>query len=237
MFSLRILSFIILLSSSVLAQYDGNKFSISSSLVYTTSAEIFLNPNSTDPIARNRSFQVSDLLNPSLDFRYRISEPLIIGLSSEFMTANQSGRNLIAFEGSNEQRLETEDGFTMIPLEASLYYLMPFSTLNFKFLMGAGAGIYFGKFSRTFGDTDISTLSSQTAFGMHVSVSMEYVLLQNIGIKLEMKFRDPEFKNKNKYDKNIVNYKDTQVIILNDTFDTKVNVNGVTFLLGAAFYF
>ena len=237
MFAFRILSFIILLSSSVLAQYDGNKFSISSSIVYTTSAEIFLNPNSTDPVVRNRSFQVSDVLNPSFEIRYRLSEPLIIGLSTEFMTTKQTGRNLIAFEGSNEQRLETEDGFRIIPLEASVYYLMPFSTLDFKFLMGAGAGIYFGKFSRTFGDTDVSTVSSQTAFGMHVSVSMEYVLLQNLGLKLEMKFRDPEFKNKNKYDKNIVNYKDTQVIILNDTFDTKVNVNGVTFLLGAAFYF
>lgn len=228
---------LIIASSSVIAQYHGYDFSISTSLVYTTSAEIFLNPNSIDPIIRNRSFELQDVLNPSLDLRFRLSEPLLVGLCVEYMKTSQSGRNLTVFEGNNEIRLETEDGFVLIPIEATFYYQMPFSTADFKFLMGGGVGMYIGEFTRNFGDTDVSTLQQQSAFGIHVSISMEYVTLEQVGLRFEMKFRDPEFKTKNRYNKNVVNYNGSEITILRDTFDTKVNVNGVTFLLGAAFYF
>lgn len=227
----------VLLSIPVSSQYNGYNFSFSSGVVYTTEAEIFLNPGSVDPIVRNRSFEIQDVINPSLELRYRISEPLIIGLSAEFMSVTQMGRNLAVLEGNNEIRLETEDGFKLLPLEASIFYQMPFSTESFKFLMGGGAGVYIGEFTRIFGDTEISTLERQTAFGIQVSISAEYLPIERFGLRLEMKFRDPEFKSKSKYDKDVVNYKGDQITILRDTFDTKVNVNGVTFLLAAAFYF
>lgn len=228
---------IIILSIPVNSQYNGYNFSFSSGVVYTTEAEIFLNPGSVDPIVRNRSFEIQDVINPSLELRYRISEHLIIGLSAEFISVTQMGRNLTVLEGNNEIRLETEDGFNLLPLEASIFYQMPFSTESFKFLMGGGVGAYIGEFTRIFGDTEISTLERQTAFGIQVSISAEYLPIERFGLRLEMKFRDPEFKSKSKYNKDVVNYKGDQITILRDTFDTKVNVNGVTFLLAAAFYF
>lgn len=233
-----ILLLIFIVSASyVPAQFNGYDFSISSGLVYTTSAEIFLNPNSVDPIIRNKSFELQDILNPALDFRLRLSEPILIGLSVEFMKSSQTGRNLTVYEGNNEIRLETEDGFVLIPIEATVYYQMPFSTHDFKFLMGGGVGMFIGEFKRNFGDTDVSTLQRQSAFGIHVSISMEYVPLERVGLRFEMKFRDPEFKTKNRYNKTKVNYNGSEITILRDTFDTKVNVNGITFLLGAAIYF
>lgn len=232
-----IVSLIILFSSVNLAQYNGNDFSISSSLVYTTTAEIYLYPNSVDPILRNNTFVLNDVINPSVDFRYRLSEPLIIGISTEIMKSEESGRNLTVLQGNNEIRLETTDGFQLIPIEASLYYQMPFSTASFKFVMGGGAGIYFGNFSRVFGDTDVSTIESESAIGIHVSISMEYLILEQAGIRFEMKFRDPEFKTRYRYNNTTVNYNGTEITLQEDTFDSKVNVNGVTFLLGAAFYF
>ncbi|MFO7526817.1 MAG: hypothetical protein R6W68_15295 [Ignavibacteriaceae bacterium] len=232
----RIIFLIVLITPVINAQYNGFDFSISSSLVYTTSAELYLNPNSVDPVIRNSSFEINDVLNPSIDIRYRLSEPLIVGISGEYIRTNQTGRNLTVLQGNNELRLESTDGFKLIPIETSLYYQLPFSTKNLKFLMGGGTGIYFGDFTRSFGDTDISTIERQVAFGIHVSVSMEYLPLENVGLRFEMKFRDPEFKSKNKYNKDIVNYNGTEIILLRDTFNTKVNVNGVTFLLGAAIY-
>lgn len=230
-------TFIILIATTfTYSQYNGFDFSVSSSLVYTTSAEIFLNPNSIDPVVRNSSFQINDVLNPALDIRYRISEPLILGLNAEYMNSNQTGRNLRVLEGNNELRLETTDGFQLLPIETSIYYQLPFSIENLKFLMGGGAGIYFGRFTRKFGDTEISTIDNQVAFGIQVSISMEYLPMENVGLRFEMKFRDPEFKSRNKYNKNVINYNGTQITLLQDTFDTKVNVDGVTFLLGAAVY-
>lgn len=233
----RIIFLLSLFSAAAYPQHNGYDFSISSSLVYTTSAEIFLNPNSADPVIRNRSFSIVDIMNPAIDLRYRLSDPLIFGIGTEYMSTSQPGRNLIVFEGSNEIRLETEDGFRFIPVELTLYYQMPFSTGSFKFLMGGGAGLYVGEFTRSFGDTQISTLEKQIAFGIHVSISTEYVIMDRLGLRFEMKFRDPEFKSKNKYDKDIVNYNNNLITILRDTFDTKVNVNGIAFLLGGSFYF
>lgn len=233
----RIIVFLTLISTVSFSQFNGHDFSFNSSLVYTTSAEIFLNPNSADPVIRNRSFAIVDIINPALDLRFRLSEPLIIGISTEYMSTSQTSRNLIVFEGSNQIRLETEDGFKFIPVELSLYYQMPFSTTDFKFLMGGGAGLYIGEFTRKFGDTQVSTLEKQIAFGIQVSMSMEYILIDRLGLRLEMKFRDPEFKSKSKYDKDIVNYNGSLITILRDTFDTKVNVNGIAFLLGVSFYF
>lgn len=230
-------TFIILVATTLTyTQYNGYDFSVSSSLVYTTSAEIFLNPNSIDPVIRNSSFQINDVLNPALDIRFRLSEPLVLGLNAEYMNSNKTGRNLRVLEGNNELRLETTDGFQLIPIETSIYYLLPFSIENLKFLMGGGAGIYFGHFTRKFGDTEISTLENQVAFGIQVSISMEYLPLENVGLRFEMKFRDPEFKSRNKYNKNVINYNGAEITLLQDTFDTKVNVDGVTFLLGAAIY-
>lgn len=228
---------ILFIFSAANAQYNGYDFSISSNLVYTTSAEIYLNPNAVDPVIRNRSFEIQDVLNPSIDLRYRISEPLIAGICVEYMKSSQSGRNLVVYEGNNEIRLETEDGFILIPIEASVYYVMPFSTQAFKFLMGAGIGMYNGEFTRNFGDTDVSTIERQTAFGIQVSISMEYLPLDRAGLRFEMKFRDPEFKTRNRYNKDKVIYNGNEITILRNSFDAKINVNGVTFLLGAALYF
>lgn len=233
----QIIFLVLLINSAIDAQYNGFDFSLSAGAVYTTSAEIYLNPNAVDPIIRNRSFDIEDVLNPSLDIRYRLSEPLIIGLNAEYMKTSQTGRNLTVLEGNNEIRLETRDGYILVPIELSLYYQMPFSTAGFKFLMGGGAGMYVGEFTRQFGDTDVSTLERSSSFGMHVSMSMEYLPLERLGLRFEMKFRDPEFKVKSRYNKEIVNYNGTEIRILRDTFDTKVNVNGVTFLLSTAFYF
>ncbi len=52
-----------------------------------------------------------------------------------------------------------------------------------------------------------------------------------------MKFRDPQFTVKSKYSKKEVNYNGNIIRIAQDTFDSKINVDGVTFILGLAFHF
>jgi hypothetical protein len=54
---------------------------------------------------------------------------------------------------------------------------------------------------------------------------MDYLLNNNLGLRSEMKFRDPQFVLKNRY-KNPGRIPQNQ-------FDSKINVDGVTFILGA----
>jgi outer membrane protein W len=228
---------IIFFTSIIFPQYNGKNFSLSVNGVYTTTAKLFLNPNSTDVTVRNQSFLIEDILNPGLDFRYRLTEPIAIGLNIEYMVKTSSGPNLRLFSGSSAVTVDVEDGFKMIPVELSIHYLLPFSTESFKFFMGGGMGYYFGEQIRKFSDVEVENAERKSAYGIHVSISMDYVINSIIAVRGEMKFRDPQFTVKNRYTKEFVNYEGDVYRIPQEFFDSKINVDGVTFVLGAVFLF
>lgn len=226
-----------LCNSFSFAQFNGNKFSIGINAVYTTTARVYLYPNSSDVTLRNDYFLLKDIFNPALDIRYRLADPLIIGLNIERMRKTAVGPNLNVFFGTSTASVNVEDGFSLIPIELSLYYILPFSTERFKFLMGGGGGYYIGEHIRKFVDAEIENVERKAAYGIQVSVSMEYLLRSNIAILTEMKFRDPQFSLKSKYTKDTVIYQGSTVHLTQEVFDSKINVDGVTFILGMAINF
>jgi hypothetical protein len=227
---------ILILSANAFPQFNKT-FGVSINAVYNTSARIYLSPNSSDIILRNNSSLIEDIFDPSIDFRYRLSESIIIGFNTEYMTATSVGPNLTVFLGNSTVTINVEDGFQLIPLEFSGYYLLPFSTEQFKFLMGGGVGYYIGSHIRKFGDVDVSNAERKAAYGIHVSISMDYLIRDFISVRGEMKFRDPQFTVKSKYSKRDVNYNGNIIRLAQDSFDSKINVDGVTFVLGVAFHF
>jgi hypothetical protein len=52
-----------------------------------------------------------------------------------------------------------------------------------------------------------------------------------------MRFRNPEFTITSEYQKRIVEYKGEQVVLSIKTFTSKVDIDGITFTFGIAFYF
>ena len=227
----------ILFAAPLYSQFHENKFGISINAVYTTSADIFLNPNSSDIVVRNKPFVVEDILNPSLDIRYRFNEWFILGLNVEYMKKSATGPNLTVFLGNRIVVFEVEDGFKVIPIELTAHYLFPFSTDRFIFIMGGGLGYYRGEFTRKFSDVDLSIQQRQVAIGIHVSASMDYMFLEFFSVRFEMKFRDPQYNVTSKYNKTTVLYQGNEIPLHDDAFETKVNINGVTFILGGAFHF
>ena len=227
---------ILVFSLNSFAQFNKT-FGISINAVYNTSARIYLSPNSSDIILRNNSFIIENIFNPSVDFRYKLSETIILGFSTEYMTTTSIGPNLTVFLGTSTAAIDVEDGFQLIPLELSAYYLLPFSTDRFKFLMGGGMGYYIGSHIRKFGDVEVSNAERKVAYGVHVSISMDYLIKDYISVRGEMKFRDPQFTVKSKYNKKEVNYNGNIIRLAQDSFDSKINVDGVTFILGIAFHF
>jgi hypothetical protein len=229
-----LVSFIIIFSSfASYSQYTGKNFSIGISAVYTTTAKVYLYPNSSDLILRNNSFPLEDIINPAIDVRYKLIDPLILGFNIEYIKKTELGQNLTV----NSVRITVEDGFKLIPLELSLYYLLPFSTEFFKFLIGGGAGYYLGEQVRKFADVEVKNVSRKTAYGIHVIISMDYFALENVSLRTEMKFRDPQFTVKSEYTKNETIYNGSEINLPQSSFDSKINLDGVTFILGAAFHF
>lgn len=220
-----------------LCQYNGNDISIGVYGFYTTSASVFLNPNASDIVVRNGSFQIEDIWNPGVDIRFRVSEPLILGLNIEYIRITRSAPNLNVFLGGSVVTLLVDDGFKLIPVELTAYYLLPFSTEGFKFLMGGGLAYYNGEFIREIGKAEVKNIKKEAAFGIHVSISMDYVPINYVALRFQMKFRDPQFTVSSQYEQQEIEYEGNIIILPEGSFNTKINLDGLTFMLGVAFQF
>ena len=232
-----ILFFILFISVFISAQPTDKNFSIGLNFVYTTNARIFLSPNSSDPIERNSSFGLADIIDPGINFRYRLLDEVSIDLNIEYMERTAFGNNEKVVTSSGLRYINVKDGFKMIPIELSIYYSLPFSTEKFKFLMGGGAGYYYGSMIRKFGNADISTSERKAAYGIQVAVEMDYLIRKNIALKADMEFRDPQFSVTSRYNNQEYDYNGEKVRVTRQEFDSKINVNGVTFIFGTLFYF
>ena len=220
-----------------LAQFGENNLGIAVNAIYTTSADIFLNPNASNLDVRNKSYTLENIWNPGLDIRYRFSDEFIVGLNVEYVNKTNEAPNLTAFLGNQVVILEVEDGFRVIPIELTIHYFFPFSTEDFKFLMGGGLGYYRGEFIRKFNDVELEVVQRKIAMGIHVSASMDYMIYKNFSARFEMKFRNPQYNVKSKYTKNEVTYQGNTIQLPDDAFETKIDVDGLTFAFGLVINF
>ena len=222
----------LLIPVTISAQFADNNIGIALNGVYTTSAEIFLNPNSSNLELRNRSYTLEDSYNPGIDIRYKFSEEFILGLNVEYIKKTAMAPNLTAFIGNQVVVLQVEDGFKVFPVELTFHYFFPFSTEDFKFIMGGGLGYYYGEFVRNFAGTELEVVERKVAIGIHVSTSMDYMIHKNLSARFEMKFRNPQYNVKSKYSTTTVMYQGNEIQLPEDDFETKVDINGLTFSLG-----
>jgi len=222
------------LTGTSIAQFGPGNLGIAINAVYTTSAQIYLNPNASNVEIRNKSFTLENIWNPGLDVRYRFSEEFILGLNVEYINRSESAPNLSAFIGNQVVVLEVDDGLRLIPIELTFYYYFPFSTEDFKFMMGGGLGYYRGEFIRKFSGVELEVVQRKLAVGIHVSASMDYMITEIISARFEMKFRDPQYNVKSKYSKTELTFQGNTVQLPDDAFETKVDIDGLTFILGFA---
>ncbi|MFZ0454630.1 MAG: hypothetical protein WAM24_12875 [Ignavibacteriaceae bacterium] len=229
--------FILILSATANAQYGDKDFGVGLNFVYTTNARIYLTPNSSNPVERNSFFGLTDIINPGINIRYKLVNNVLLDLNLEYMQNTATGNNEKVITSTGLRYIKVEDGFKLIPIELSVYYLIPFSTEKFKFLMGGGMGYYYGSMIRKFGNAEVTNVERNSAYGIQVAVDVNYLLLENIAFKLEMKFRDPQFTVKSRYDNKEYDYNGAKVTVTRQEFDSKIDVNGVVFVLGTVFYF
>jgi hypothetical protein len=146
---------------------------------------------------------------------------------SRFVVGGPSGSILVAIK----------DGFEVYPLELSAYYIMPFSTESFYFYIGGGLGLYYGSHIRQFGDANVTTIRQNIGYGIHVRTGMDYMVTDFFSIRGELKFRDPQFDMQSKYNKTEIIINGRLYELSNDVFESKVNINGITFGLGVVVHF
>lgn len=224
----NILIILLAISSIIYAQANGNDLGIALNYNYTTTSKMFFQPNAVDPVVRASYDNLDNIYDYSVEVRYVISESVALGAGTEYI--KKTFGNSINLGGT---KIKTTDGYRMVPVELSIYYLIPFSLERFKFFMGGGIGFYSGSQIREFGDENISNVARKIGFGIHVAVGMDYVVKNFLSLRFQMRFRDPQFEMTGKYSNQTVKIDDRTFILPPGNFNTKVNIDGVTFTLGA----
>lgn len=221
----------LIISNFAIAQYNGYDLSLSTNFSYNTTAKIFLNPNAPNVLDQNVYFEIDGIYSYSAELRYRVNDAIILGLSAEYMQGSEKGRNL------NSRQFIVTDGYELYPVELSIFYFLPFSTESFKFYMGGGLGIYYGNRTREFGNIKFDNVDSDIGYGIQVSVGMDYLIFNNFSTRGEIRFRDPDIKVTNKYNDETVIYNGTTYRVTQENITSKLNVDGITFRIGAVYHF
>lgn len=209
-----------------------NDFIISVFSNYTTDAKIYLAPYASDPFIRNDAVGVGSFSNFSFLVGYYIDNDIVIALGLDYIKVLNNKGYLTVIQNFETKSVPMKDGFQMYPLEASLIYILPFSTNHFKFSMYGGGGIYFGNHLREVGQTSVTNVGQKLNFGVHVGTDMSYYLVKNVALVGGMKFRDPQVTVKSKYNQREIIINGQQAFIAQESFDSKINIDGLTFYTG-----
>lgn len=218
------------------AQFNGFMNSISATYSYTASSKLYLQPKSADEFLRGLHTTLEKIPGFGIEYRRRITDSFLLGIGIEYLTKADDITSITVIS-NYAQNILVQDGFTVIPVELTGYYVFPFSLEKFKFFMGAGAGYYFGSHKRTVGDIKAVTEKRESSFGIHVLVGVDAVLLEYLSLRGTVKFRDMDFTMYNKYDKVEGMYEGVPIQILNTSFDSKAVVDGIMFNIGLSFHF
>lgn len=197
----------------------------------TTSSQIFLNPDALDAVARSQSFQVTNFYGTGAEIRYRIPESNVaIGFSTEYVRA----RGLSTLEGTD---IPLEDGYIVVPLEATGYFTIPFSGERFGVFMGGGAGAYFGRRIYRVGGVEAHLVDSTPGFAIHVLGGVSYRFWDMIDALFEMKFRDLQFQSVNAFTQSSLLSNGVAVNVSTVPFKSRVETDGIVFQIGLALRF
>ncbi|MCX8010968.1 MAG: hypothetical protein N3A61_07440 [Ignavibacteria bacterium] len=236
--SLIVILIFLILSQTLNAQFTKSNFSIGASVNYITTSRMFLNPKSPDSFLRNTYLEVDGIVSYSFDFRAIIIEDaLVVGIGSEYLKKIDEMTSVYAYVNSFPKLITVEDGYTLLPIELTLYYILPFGMERIKMYMGGGAGCYWGKHYRKIGDIETETISSPVEFGMHVCFGSDFFITNYFSLRAEMKFRDPDFVTKNRYTKTETTIGNDRIILFSKEFDSRINIDGINFILGAVIHF
>jgi hypothetical protein len=209
-------------------------FSVALTGSLTTASRVFTNPNSPDAFARSQFFSLENFFGYGVEVRYQIPETNVaLGLSAEYVETT-IGQSLSL---STARSVPVEDGYRVIPLELTGYFLIPVSGQTFGVFMGGGAGAYIGRRLYRLGDTVAPTTEGGHGFGIHVLGGLSYRFTEWFSLNAEMKFRDLQFQTTNQFPTGTATYKGMLIAVNRAPSDIRVHTDGVVFHIATVFHF
>ena len=211
------------------AQESGFSVALKGNL--TTASQLFPNPNSADDFSRAQFFAIEDFFGYGIEVRYQIPEThLAAAVSADYIHAR-----LDRTIGSPP--VPAKDGYRVIPVELTGYFIIPVSGPTFGVYMGGGVGAYFGHRVYEVAGVEARTTEPGQGFGIHVLGGVSYHINEWFGFHFEMKFRDLQFKTSNQFSTASTIYNNTFVMLPQGPFASRVHTDGVIFQIGTSVRF
>ena len=214
-------------------QAQGRNFSLALKGSLTTGSQIFPHPTSRDEFERAEFFPVKDILGYGIEFRYRFPESdLAIALSADYLRKVNSSLRRI----SSSVSVPEEDGYRVLPVELTGYFLIPISGEKIGVYMGGGVVTYFGRRIYRFANVEASTIDAGNGFGIHVLTGLSWRFNELFSVNAEMKFRDLQFTSTNQFGAKQVVFGQT-LLNVPQVGDSRIHTDGMIFQIGAVFDF
>jgi opacity protein-like surface antigen len=218
----------VVLAAQVRAEDHSFSFSVHGNL--TTGSQIFPNPNSNDPVQRAQFFPLEDFFGYGIELKYQFPETnLALGLGGEYIRTTKTQ--------SIGGAVPTEDGYRVIPIEVTAYFLIPVSGPAFGIYMGGGGGVYFGSRIYRIAGVEADAVDQGQGFGIHVLGGVSYRFLERLSMYAEMKFRDLQFSSTNIFNVAQTTYGGIAVPLPQGALKSRVHTDGIVFQLGASVSF
>jgi hypothetical protein len=233
----RLSGVLLVVCACVLAQgtrAEDKFFSVAFKGNLTTNSQLFPNPNSPDELQRAQFFSLKDIWGIGIEVRYRFPETdLALAISADYLRTTQGS----SIRLSGNRRIPVEDGYRVVPVELTGYFLIPISGESFGVYMGGGGGAYFGRRIYRIGDVEAPSVDQGVGFGIHVLSGVSYRFSGMISVVAEMKFRDLQFSSVNQFSAPTIQYGSTVVPVSTEPFESRVHTDGIVFQVGVVLAF
>jgi hypothetical protein len=199
---------------------------------YTTNTRFMYN------IERVQFFDEGRILGSNFgygaDVRMKILwERFFIGVSYEKIEASEEFQMFIP--QLDYLGVPVNEGFQLRGLEISGYYVVPISSENIQFYLGGGFGLYDGDRIYSIASATAAMTESQSNVGIHVFTGIDYKVASHFALRGELKFRDPHFDVKTKFDQLTVEYAGKNIRLDQNETTTRINLYGVNYMVGLVF--
>lgn len=202
---------------------------------YTTSSKVFANPDSPSPDVRSQYLDFSNIYGGGIEFRFKNPDDnFFVSLSVEYLSKRQEQSQLTALT-TPARRVDVTDGFRLIPVELGANIFIPLGSEKVRMAMGGGLGLYYGQRILSVAGANARQQNKPISYGIHVESSFDYRIVSRISVRAEMRFRDPEVTTENQFEESTVLVNGAPVRLPQNSFKTKINVNGLSFGLGVVF--
>jgi hypothetical protein len=200
---------------------------------YTTSTRFLYNVDHEDVFIDNKYFSFN--FGYGLDIRWLAhGDDILVGLNVEKIRTLERTTGLVSDQGI-AYSVPVEEGFVVYPVELSGYFIIPVSSEDIRAYLGGGIGWYSGERLYSVANVHMTTVNSPSGFGIHVLTGVDVHVYSKIAVRVELKFRDPQFDSVNRFEDSSTTYRGVTINLDRSSTKTRVNLNGITYGIGLAF--